>query len=51
MVPIISDSGPIISFARAGKFTLLEKVIPKILIPLAVYTEIVIKGKGKAGSR
>lgn len=51
MIPIISDSGPIISFARANKLSLLQQVIPDVMIPEAVYEEIVSKGKGKPGSK
>jgi len=51
MTPVISDSCPIISFARAKRFLILQKVIPKVIIPQAVYDEIVVKGKGRAGSK
>lgn len=46
----VSNSGPIISFARAGYLELLEKVIEELWIPEAVYKEIVVKGKGRPGS-
>ena len=46
----ISNSGPIISFARAGHLDLMEMIIGKVWIPRAVYDEIVVKGKGKPGS-
>lgn len=51
MGPIISDSGPIISFARVQSFHILQQVIPQVMIPQAVYIEIAIKGKGKPGSQ
>lgn len=47
---IISDSGPIISFARAGYLNLLQKVVNELWIPKAVYEEIVIKGTGRSGA-
>jgi predicted nucleic acid-binding protein len=46
----IADSGPIISFARAGFLDLLRGVIGELWIPGAVYEDIVVKGKGKPGS-
>ncbi|MBM4322830.1 MAG: DUF3368 domain-containing protein [Deltaproteobacteria bacterium] len=46
----VSNSGPIISFARAGYLELLEKAIGELWIPEAVYKEIVVKGKGRPGS-
>ena len=46
---IVSDSSPIISCARAGKLHLIRDVYSKIIIPPAVYREIVIDGSGKPG--
>jgi len=46
----ISNSGPIISFARAGHLDLLKKIIGELWIPEAVYEDIVVKGKGRPGS-
>lgn len=46
----VADSSPIISFARAKKLHLIQKVCNKIIIPPAVYDEIVVKGKGKPGA-
>jgi len=34
---IVSDSGPIISFARAGHLKLLRQLFQEIVIPEAVY--------------
>jgi predicted nucleic acid-binding protein len=48
--PIVSDSSPIISFSRAKKVYLIQGIYPEIIIPPAVFDEIVIKGKGKPGS-
>lgn len=50
MKVFIADSGPIISFARAGFLDLLRGVIGELWIPGAVYEDIVVKGKGKPGS-
>ena len=49
-MPIIVDSGPILSFARANRLELLHQVISDLTIPEAVYDEIVIRGAGKPGS-
>jgi len=43
----IADSGPIISFARSGRFGLLQQILSELVIPDAVYEEIVIRGQGK----
>src|SRR5919108_3933867 len=47
---IVADSGPILSFARANRLDLLHKVIGELVIPDAVYEDIVIQGAGKPGS-
>ena len=46
----VADSGPIISFARAGRLELLRQVVGELWIPEAVYTELVVKGAGKPGA-
>ena len=46
---VVADSSPIISCARAGKLHLIKDVYSKIIIPPAVYREIVIDGLGKPG--
>lgn len=46
---VVADSSPIISCARAGKLHLVKDVYSKIIIPPAVYREIVIDGSGKPG--
>lgn len=47
---IVSDSGPLISFARANKFDLLQQLLKDLVIPQAVYDEVVKGGKGKPGA-
>ncbi len=46
---VVADSSPIISCARAGKLHLVKGVYSRIIIPPAVYREIVIDGFGKPG--
>lgn len=47
---IVSDAGPIIIFARVGRLQLLHDVVGSVLIPRAVFDEIVAK-KGGAPRR
>ena len=47
---IVSDSGPILSFARAHHLVLLREVTEELIIPAAVYEEIVGRGVGKPGA-
>lgn len=45
----VSNSGPIISFARANRLDLLHEVVGELIIPDAVYEDIVIEGARKPG--
>lgn len=47
---VVSDSGPILSFARAGRLDILRQVVGEITIPDAVFAEITAGGKGKPGA-
>ena len=47
---IVADSGPIISFARAGRLDLLKQVTNELLIPDAVFEEIVVSGDDRPGA-
>ncbi len=47
---IVSNSGPTISFARAGHLGLLERLLQQIRIPEGVYEDIVVRGAGKPGA-
>jgi predicted nucleic acid-binding protein len=48
---LVADSGRILSFARAHHLDLLRQVVHELLIPDAVYDEIVVRGAGKPGSQ
>ncbi len=48
---IVSNSGPLLSFSRAGRLTLLRNVIGEAAVPEAVYEDIVVQGAGKAGAQ
>jgi uncharacterized protein len=47
---IVADSGPIISFARAGRLDLLRQIANELIIPDAVFEEIVVSGHDKPGA-
>ena len=44
---IVADRCPLISCARAKKLQILQEICKSIIIPPAVFEEIVIKVKGK----
>jgi hypothetical protein len=45
------DSGPIISFARAGRPDLLKQVTTELRIPDAVFEELVASGDDRPGAK
>ncbi|MBI3008478.1 MAG: DUF3368 domain-containing protein [Candidatus Omnitrophica bacterium] len=47
---VVVDSSCLIALAKVGQFILLKKLFSEICIPHAVYDEVVVKGKGEAGS-
>jgi predicted nucleic acid-binding protein len=49
-VKVVSDSSPIITFARVGYFHLLPKLYGRIHISTEVYDEIVVAGAGLPGA-
>ena len=46
---IVSDSSPLISLARIDKLDLLHRLYGELLIPQAVWHELVVKGVGQPG--
>ena len=48
---LVSNSGPILSFARANRFDVLNAVVQELFIPEAVYDDIVVAGHDKVGAR
>jgi predicted nucleic acid-binding protein len=48
---LVADAGPILSFARAQRLELLRDVVSMLLIPEAVYDDMVIRGAGKPGAQ
>ena len=47
---VVADSSCLIGLARIKQFELLKDLFSEIYIPQAVYDEVVIAGKGEAGS-
>ncbi len=47
---VVSDATPLINLQAIGLLDLLPKLFQEIVIPPAVYHEVVIKGAGKPGS-
>jgi hypothetical protein len=47
---IVSNASPLINISAIRKLDILRKLYKQILIPTAVWDEIVIKGKGQPGS-
>lgn len=48
---VVTNSTPIISLAKIDKLHLLRDIFDKIYVPNAVYKEVVLKGKGRPGSK
>jgi predicted nucleic acid-binding protein len=46
-VKVISNSSPLINFAALGRFDLLQALYATIVIPQAVYNEVVVAGQGQ----
>ena len=46
---VVSDTTPILSLFKIGQLELLEGLFGQISVPMAVYNEIAVLGKGKAG--
>jgi len=49
-VKIVSDAGPILTFARAGCLDILRRVAGELIIPAAVVEDIAGHGAGRAGA-
>jgi predicted nucleic acid-binding protein len=46
----VADTGPIIAFARLGRLDLLSDVVGVLIIPDAVYEELVVRGQERPGA-
>ena len=47
---VVSNSSPLIALAKIGKLHILKELFGEIIIPKAVWNEVVVKGKGKPGA-
>ena len=48
---VVSDSSPLIHLSQIGRLSLLRELFGGLLIPPAVYREVVVEGRGRPGSR
>ena len=48
---IVSNSTPLIELSKIRRLELLRDVYGTLVIPKAVYTEVVINGEGKPGAK
>ena len=51
MPGVISDSSTLIHLARIGRLSLLREMFEDIIIPSAVWQEVVVEGRGRAGAQ
>ncbi|MGN6813013.1 MAG: DUF3368 domain-containing protein [Thermomicrobiales bacterium] len=47
---IVSDSSPLVCYAKIGRLDLLHALFEDVIIPPAVYTEVVVRGAGRPGA-
>ncbi len=48
---VVSNSSPLIRLSQIGRLSLLREFFGELLIPPAVYREVVVEGRGRPGSR
>jgi len=46
---VVADSSPLIHLSQIGRLNLLREFFDELLIPPAVYREVVLEGQGTAG--
>ena len=47
---VVSNASPLINLAWIGKLDLLQQLYTEVLIPQAVWDEVVISGTGQPGA-
>ena len=47
---VIADVGPILALSIVGRLDVLGQLFGKVLVPEAVYGEVVIQGRGRPGA-
>ena len=48
---IVADSGPLIAFSRIGRLDILKNLFDRVLVPDAVFHEVVVEGMGRPGAQ
>lgn len=46
---VVANAGPLIALIKIGQLTLLPRLFGSVFLPLAVYEELVRRGKGRPG--
>lgn len=46
---VVANAGPLIALSKIGQLTLLPRLFGSVFLPLAVYEELVRRGKGRPG--
>jgi len=49
-VSIVSNSSALINLARIGKLDLLQQLYGELIVPDAVWKEVVVEGSGQSGA-
>jgi len=47
---VVADSTPLIALSKIDQLSLLPEIFSEIILPEAVYTEVVIAGANRSGS-
>jgi len=47
---VVADASPLIALSRVGRLALLQKLYGRIYVPVAVWHELVVDGRGRAGA-
>lgn len=47
---VIADAGPIIALGIAGQLDILGQLFGRVVVPEAIYVEVVVQGRGRPGS-
>lgn len=47
---VVADASPLIALSRVGRLTLLQSLYGRIYVPVAVWHELVVDGRGRAGA-
>jgi predicted nucleic acid-binding protein len=48
---VVSDSSPLINLARIGRLDLFPQLYDKLVVPEAVWREVVVEGVGQSGAK